>query len=114
VAIDAIDAAPYEALRASGAGTLSAVIRSIVPQLTPHLISAVIYRFDINLRDTAALGLVGAGGIGTPLVLAMRQYEWSAAGAMLLALIAAVGLVGWAAAEFNRRWIRARRAGTAG
>ena len=114
VAIDAIDAAPYEALRASGAGTLSAVIRAIVPQLTPHFISAVIYRFDINLRDTAALGLVGAGGIGTPLVLAMRQYEWSSAGAMLLALIVAVGLVGWAAAEFNRRWIRARRAGGAG
>ena len=114
VAIDAIDAAPYEALKASGASTTSAVIRAIVPQLTPHFISAVIYRFDINLRDTAALGLVGAGGIGTPLVLAMRQYEWQAAGAMLLALIAAVGIVGWAAAEFNRRWVKARRPGNAG
>lgn len=103
LAIDAIDRAPYEALRAGGAAFLPAVFRAILPQLRPHLVSAVVYRFDINLRDTAALGLVGAGGIGTPLVLAMRQYEWSDAGAMLLCLIVCVGLAGRLASELNAR-----------
>ena len=96
IAVDNIDLKPYYALRASGAGLLPAVRWAVVPQILPHYLSAVIYRMDINLREVAVLGLVGAGGIGTPLVLAMNHYEWKQAGALLWGLIllsAAAGAV---------------------
>ena len=49
--------------------------------------STLIYRFDMNLRDATVLGLVGAGGIGAPLIFAMSSYRWNEVGAILLGLI---------------------------
>ena len=53
----------------------------------------MIYRFDINLRDATVLGLVGAGGIGAPLIFAMNSYRWNEAGAILVGLIVLVLIV---------------------
>lgn len=49
--------------------------------------STLIYRFDMNLRDATVLGLVGAGGIGAPLIFAMSAYKWNQVGAILAGLI---------------------------
>ncbi|GAE28855.1 phosphonate ABC transporter permease protein PhnE1 [Halalkalibacter hemicellulosilyticusJCM 9152] len=49
----------------------------IIPQLFSIFLSVMIDRFDMNLRDAAVLGLVGAGGIGAPLIFAMNSYRWS-------------------------------------
>ena len=57
--------------------------------------NTAIYRFDINLRDATVLGLVGAGGIGAPLIFAMNSYRWSEAGAILAGLIVLVLAVEW-------------------
>ena len=57
------------------------------PQIAPAFCSAVLYRFDVNIRGASVLGLVGAGGIGAPLIFAMNQYDWNKAGAILLGLI---------------------------
>ena len=43
----------------------------------PDFMSTLIYRFDMNLRDATVLGLVGAGGIGAPLIFAMSAYKWN-------------------------------------
>ena len=64
-----------------------------LPQLIPNFASTVIYRFDINLRDATVLGLVGAGGIGAPLIFAMNSYRWNEAGAILVGLIVLVLIV---------------------
>ena len=109
IAIDSIDLKPYYALRASGVGLLPAVRWAVVPQILPHYLSAVIYRMDINLREVAVLGLVGAGGIGTPLVLAMNHYEWKQAGALLWGLILLAAAAG-AVSEKYRRSYRLRKA----
>ena len=108
IAVDSIDLKPYYALRASGVNLLAAVRWAVVPQILPHYLSAVIYRMDINLREVAVLGLVGAGGIGTPLVLAMNHYEWKQAGALLWGLILVVAAAG-AVSEKYRRAYRLRK-----
>ena len=100
----------YDALRATGIPVLAAVRWGIVPQILPHFVSAILYRMDINLREAAVLGLVGAGGIGTPLVLAMNHYEWKQAGALLWGLILLAGAAG-AVSEKYRKAYRMRKAG---
>ena len=106
IAIDSIDLRPYQALRAAGVTVLPAVRWGIAPQIVPHYVSAILYRLDINLRETAALGLVGAGGIGTPLFLAMNHYEWNQAGALLWGVILLVAAVGAVSEKFRKDYRR--------
>ncbi len=68
---------------------------AILPQLTADFTSTIIYRFDMNLRDATVLGLVGAGGIGAPLIFAMSSYRWNEVGAILLGLIVLVLIIEW-------------------
>lgn len=110
IAVESIDLKPYNALCTAGVPALAAVRWAVVPQILPHFVSAVLYRMDINLREAAVLGLVGAGGIGTPLVLAMNHYEWKQAGALLWGLILLAGVAG-AAAEKYRKAYRMRKVG---
>lgn len=86
-AIDRVDFRPVRALEAMGTGRTARLARGMVPQLRAAFASAVLYRFDVNLREAAVLGLVGAGGIGAPLVFAMNQYAWDQASALALGLV---------------------------
>ena len=86
-ALDALDLRPYHALLAMGVHPLPAICHSVLPQLKPVFTSIVLYRFDVNIREASVLGLVGAGGIGAPLIFSMNQYAWEKAGAILLGLI---------------------------
>ncbi|MCH3918431.1 MAG: phosphonate ABC transporter, permease protein PhnE [Spirochaetia bacterium] len=79
-----------EALDASGCNTFDKIRFGIFPQLFPSFASTFIYRFDMNLRDATVLGLVGAGGIGAPLLFAMSSYRWSEVGSILIGLIVLV------------------------
>lgn len=92
-AIDALDFRAYHALASMGVPPLLRVRHAVLPQLAPILASAVLYRFDVNLREAAVLGLVGAGGIGAPLIFAMNQYDWSTASSICLGLILLVWAV---------------------
>ena len=64
--------------------------------------SAVLYRFDVNIREASVLGLVGAGGIGAPLIFAMNHYKWSEAGAIALGLILLVWCIDRLSASLRR------------
>ncbi|MCD8054638.1 MAG: phosphonate ABC transporter, permease protein PhnE [Lachnospiraceae bacterium] len=101
-AIDALDFRPFQALRALGVAPLPALCRAVLPQCLPGFASAVLYRFDVNIREASVLGLVGAGGIGAPLIYAMNQYKWSTAGAICLGLILLVWLVDLLSARLRR------------
>lgn len=85
--LDSLDLGPYHALLAMGVSPLPAICHAVLPQLAPAFFSAVLYRFDVNIREASVLGLVGAGGIGAPLIFAMNQYAWNKAGAIALGLI---------------------------
>ena len=65
------DVRVLESLDAAGCTTWQKIRYGILPQLMPNFASTAIYRFDINLRDATVLGLVGAGGIGAPLILSL-------------------------------------------
>ena len=60
--LEAIDPGPYRALLAMGVPPVPAVCHSVLPQIAPAFCSAVLYRFDVNIREASVLGLVGAGG----------------------------------------------------
>lgn len=94
-AIEDLDTKILESLDAAGCTTWQKIRYGILPQLMPNFASTAIYRFDINLRDATVLGLVGAGGIGAPLIFAMNGYRWNEAGSILLGLVVLVLLVEW-------------------
>lgn len=86
-AIEDLDFAIIESLSAMGCTRFEQIRYGILPQLYSKLISIVIYRFDMNIRDASVLGLVGAGGIGAPLIFAMNSYRWNEVGSILLGII---------------------------
>ncbi|MFR9217096.1 MAG: phosphonate ABC transporter, permease protein PhnE [Ruthenibacterium sp.] len=94
-AIEDLDVRVLESLDAAGCTAWQKIRYGILPQLMPNFASTAIYRFDINLRDATVLGLVGAGGIGAPLIFAMNSYRWNEAGAILAGLIVLVLVVEW-------------------
>ena len=102
-AIGGADLRAVRALEAMGVPGLPRLARGLFPQLRAALVSAALYRFDVNLREAAVLGLVGAGGIGAPLVFAMNQYAWSEAAALALGLV----LLAWPVDALSSR-LRAR------
>ncbi|URN94366.1 MAG: phosphonate ABC transporter, permease protein PhnE [Candidatus Pristimantibacillus lignocellulolyticus] len=85
--IEDLDTSVLESMESIGCTTIEKIRFGIIPQLTAMFLSIFIYRYDMNLRDAAILGLVGAGGIGAPLIFAMNSYRWSEAGSILIGLI---------------------------
>jgi phosphonate transport system permease protein len=62
--IEDADPGPATALRSAGAGRLQVAAHALLPTVTPQLVGLLLYRFDVNVRSSLVLGLVGAGGIG--------------------------------------------------
>ena len=88
-----IDPRPIEGVRAAG-GTWAMIMRlAVVPQALPNYASYTLLRFEINVRSAAVLGVVGAGGIGEDLYVAIRQFEYTDISAILLLLIALVSVI---------------------
>ena len=88
--IEEIDMAEVEAIRATGASWAQVVNYAVQPQVMPRLIGLSLYRLDINFRESAVIGIVGAGGIGATLNTAIDRYEYDSAGAILLIIIGLV------------------------
>ena len=104
--IEDLDGRILESLDASGCTTFQKIRYGIVPQISADFASTLIYRFDMNLRDTTVLGLVGAGGIGAPLVFAMNCYKWDQAGAILVGLIILILIIEWFSNKLRNRLAR--------
>lgn len=79
-----------EAVHATGSSWLQWINYGVQPQIMPRLIGLSIYRLDINFRESAVLGLVGAGGIGATLNTAFDRYEFDTVAAILLIIIVVV------------------------
>lgn len=91
-ALEQAPCGPIEALEAAGAGWFSKVGYGYWPQVKPAFWSIVLLRWDINVRESAVLGLVGAGGIGMVLDTAMNLFQWSRVATVLLAVFAVVAI----------------------
>jgi len=102
-AIESTDPGQLEAVRATGASWWQLVNHAVQPQIMPRLIGLSVYRLDINFRESAVIGIVGAGGIGATLNTAFDRYEFDTAAAILLTIIAIV-----MATEYLSGFIRKR------
>lgn len=88
--IEAMDRTQAEAIQATGASWSQWINYAVQPQVIPRLIGLSMYRLDINFRESAILGLVGAGGIGATLNTAFDRYEFETAAAIIITIIVIV------------------------
>jgi phosphonate transport system permease protein len=98
-AIEEIDESQVEAVRATGASGAQMTAYAIVPQVLPAFAGISVFRWDINIRESTVLGLVGAGGIGLPLNGAITTLAWTQVSLILLVIIATVVLSEWVSAK---------------
>lgn len=101
-AIEEIDRRPVEAMEATGASRAKVIAYAIVPQVMPAFFAIIILRWDINIRESTVLGLVGAGGIGVILQGSIDTFAWPTVATILIAIIALV-LLGEAVTGLLRR-----------
>lgn len=101
--LEDIDMGSYQAVRATGANPIQSVIYGVVPQVIPRFTGLSVYRWDINIRSSTIVGIVGAGGIGVLLQRAYSRYEYDYVASILIAIIAVVLI-----AEFVSAYVRGR------
>jgi len=98
-AIEEIDPKQVEAIVATGAGRRQVLLYGIVPQIAPAFAGISVYRWDINIRESTVLGLVGAGGIGLELQSSVNVLAWNKVTVIFLAILASVVLSEWVSAR---------------
>ena len=101
--IERLDFTSVEALKASGANKTKTLIFAVIPQILPSFLSLVLYRFELNLRSASILGLIGAGGIGTPLIFALQTRSWDRVGIILIGLVIMVAIVDLISGAIRKR-----------
>ena len=104
--IEGVDTGPLEAVAATGGRWVSGMRWGGVPQILPVVTSQWLFRFEINVRASAVLGMIGAGGVGSELVSQLVFRNFPAVGAVLLMTIAVVLSIDTASAAVRRRIIR--------
>ncbi|HUG84074.1 MAG TPA: phosphonate ABC transporter, permease protein PhnE [Euzebya sp.] len=103
--IEASDPGPVEAARASGARPLQILRSSTIPQVMPEVVAFWLYRFEINIRAGAVLGVLGAGGIGSILSDVIGRRLWDRVGITLMAVILITILVDVVSSRLRARII---------
>jgi phosphonate transport system permease protein len=98
-AIEEIDHTQVEAIEATGASRWQVMAYGIVPQIMPAFAGITVFRWDINIRESTVLGLVGAGGIGLQLSASMNILAWPQVTLILLAILVTVLVSEWVSAK---------------
>lgn len=101
--VEAVDPGPLEALRATGAGGTQVIVYGVVPQVAASMVSYILYIFEVNVRASAVLGFVGAGGLGQLLNLYTSLFQYRRLTVLLLVTFVVVALIDAVSA-----WVRSR------
>lgn len=88
--IDGVDVGPLEAADASGGNRIQRAFSAIVPQVMPNYVSYSLYVFELNVRASVVIGLVGAGGIGQVIIVQFARFNFEQVGAIVAALFVIV------------------------
>jgi len=99
--IENVKLQPIEAIRASGSNKSTAFLYAAIPQAFPQLIAYCLYRWEVNIRTAAILGLVGAGGLGQQVHIAISLFLESRVATLTIAIFLLVNCV-----DFLSSWIR--------
>jgi phosphonate transport system permease protein len=100
-AIEEIDRTPVEAVTATGASRAQVVAYGIVPQVMPAFVGISVFRWDINIRESTVLGLVGAGGIGLQLQASVNVLAWNQVTTIFIIIFATVLASEWVSARIR-------------
>lgn len=103
--IESIEPGPIEALQATGANRLQTIVYAVLPQVFPPFVSFTIYRWDINVRLSTIIGLVGGGGIGFLLIQWIRLFQYQQAGIAVWLITLTVATLDFASAEIRERFV---------
>jgi phosphonate transport system permease protein len=103
--LEAIDKGPIEAVDAVGASQLQRLRWAVVPQAIPEITAFILYRFEINIRVSAILGVIGIPCIGNRLTQSLRFKEWGQAGLALIVVVVATIAIDTISGAIRRRII---------
>ncbi len=101
--IDESAQGPYDALRAAGAGRLSALVYAVFPRTLPDLVSYAFYRLECSVRSAVILGMIGAGGLGFQLSLSFQSLRYSEMWTLIYALVIVSAVADLWGATLRRR-----------
>ncbi len=104
-AIEEIEPVQVEAVAATGASRLQVLGYGIVPQVMPAMAGIAVFRWDINIRESTVVGLVGAGGIGVQLSASLAMVAWTQVSLILLAVLGTVIVSEWVSAKVRHAMI---------
>jgi phosphonate transport system permease protein len=107
--IEGINKGPLEAADAVGASRLQRLRWGVLPQVTPEITSFLLYRFEVNIRASAVLGLVGAGGIGSDLAEALKFKDFGTAGLGLIIVVLGTICVDTISGAVRRRIVSGKK-----
>jgi phosphonate transport system permease protein len=100
--IEDVNPQPIEALQATGASTAAVLAYGILPLTLPQLVSYTLYRWEVNIRAAAIIGVVGAGGVGRDIYVAISLFHYQQLLTLLLMTLIIVTLV-----DYLSAWVRA-------
>jgi phosphonate transport system permease protein len=103
-AIEDINPGPVEAIKATGANTLQVIIFAILPQVLPQILGTIIFEWEINIRRSAILGLVGAGGLGLVFFRQMHTFNYHGVTSVIVAILGLI-LIGEVVSHYVRKSI---------
>lgn len=103
--VDAVDTGPMEAAQATGASHTQTVRSSVLPQVLPNYVAFALYIFELNIRASTVIGLVGAGGIGFLLSIQMAAFNYGNVGLIILELFVLVLLIELLSNALRRRLV---------
>ena len=103
--IDAVEPGPLEAADAAGANTVQRARVAVVPQILPNYFSYAMYAFELNVRASVVIGLVGAGGIGNVISVELSRFNYDNLSAVIVALFVVVFVIDAASRAIRKRLI---------
>lgn len=101
-AIEEIDTSQVEAVRATGASGAQVIDYAIVPQILPAFWGISVFRWDINIRESTILGLVGAGGLGIQLNASLATLAWNQVAMIFVVILFTVAVSEWVSAKVRQ------------
>lgn len=104
--IESISPHPVEAVDAVGGSRLQRLRWGVIPQVLPEITSFLLYRFEINVRASAVLGVIGAGGIGGTIAQTLQFKQFEVAGLGLIIVVVATIIVDLVSGAIRRRILR--------
>jgi phosphonate ABC transporter permease subunit PhnE len=103
--VESISAGPLEAVQATGANRLQTIIYAVIPQIVPPYISYTMYRWDINVRMSTIIGIVGGGGIGFVLIQNINLLNYRAASAQMIAIAIVVSMMDYISSVMREKYV---------